>query len=850
MRSYNPAIVRRTVAGVGLILTAFAVAGAPAGAFSGDSFRRSGPSAGDQGKLRADVQRDPWRLSFRDSRGRAVLSEFRATGLGPSGTLGFRTPAGWFHATKVIDDRRTRSAYLATLATTDPARRRLQVRITRGARGVIELNAAVTGATADVTAVGIGFEARGAERYLGFGERSNAVDQRGNTVENYVAEGPYQREERPFVAAFVPPQGFRARDDATYFPMPWLLSTRGYGVLVDNLETSYFRLGTDRSEAWSLEAEANQLSMRVFAGPRPPDVLGRLTKRIGRQPRPAAPWYFGPWYQPWEDDEADGGGDGREGAELRQAERLRAADAPASVAQTYTHYLPCGDQRGNRAAERSRTRGFHRAGFAVTTYFNPMICTDYQPVFGEAERRGLLTKDPLGQPVRYRYSTSSQFLVSQFDFSAKGTDDFFGGLLGEAVRNGYDGWMEDFGEYTPIESRSANGMSGRQMHNRYPVLYHRSGYRFTKRSSRPLGNFIRSGFTGVHPYARIVWGGDPTSSFGFDGLESAVRNGLTMGLSGISVWGSDIGGFFQLGRNRLTPELLVRWIEFGAVSGVMRTQAEGIAIPQKSRPQILDPDILPHWRRYAKLRTQLYPYIAAANAEYRRSGLPIMRHLALTHPGDHRARAADDEFMFGPDLLAAPVVEPGARSRRVYLPRGEWVDLWRSVKYRERDGDVRLRRARDLPGRGSTRLDAPLGELPLLARAGAVVPMLPDSVESLTDYGGKGGPVTLRDRRHRLDLLAFPRGRSSSPLAGGGKITSIERRGRWKLEIKSAERRHRYDLQASTTTLERPFRPCRVTLDGRALPKRAWRFDREQGKLLVRFAARSARLVASERCSG
>ena len=97
------------------------------------------------------------------------------------------------------------------------------------------------------------------------------------------------------------------------------------------------------------------------------------------------------------------------------------------------------------------------------------------------------------------------------------------------------------------------------------------------------------------------------------------------------------------------------------MSGVMRTQANGINIPAQPRAQIWDDEVLPHWRRWAKLRTQLYPYLAAADAEYRRSGLPIMRHLALAYPGDPSATAVEDAFLFGPDLLAAPVLDPGAR---------------------------------------------------------------------------------------------------------------------------------------------------------------------------------------------
>src|SRR3712207_1522373 len=151
-----------------------------------------------------------------------------------------------------------------------------------------------------------------------------------------------------------------------------------------------------------------------------------------------------------------------------------------------------------------------------------------------------------------------------------------------------------------------------------------------------------------------------------------------MGTSGVSMWGSDIGGFFALGSRRVTPELLQRWPQFGAVSGVMRAHAEGIALPSKPRPQVFDPETLPIWKRYAKLRTQLYPYLAAADATYQRTGLPLMRALALHWPNLH----SETEFLVGSDLLAAPVLGPGQTERKLTLPPGVWVDLWRRSEER------------------------------------------------------------------------------------------------------------------------------------------------------------------------
>jgi alpha-glucosidase (family GH31 glycosyl hydrolase) len=143
----------------------------------------------------------------------------------------------------------------------------------------------------------------------------------------------------------------------------------------------------------------------------------------------------------------------------------------------------------------------------------------------------------------------------------------------QAVAAGHDGWMEDFGENSPPQALSADGTPGSQIHNRYPTLYHCTVKRIARRLSRPVVRFQRSGWTGAARCADLVWGGDPTTVWGFDGLSSAVRQALSIGMSGVSRWGSDIGGYNTFGTvDRLTPELLRRWIQFGAVSGVMRTK--------------------------------------------------------------------------------------------------------------------------------------------------------------------------------------------------------------------------------------------------------------------------------------
>jgi sulfoquinovosidase len=812
------------LAALGLLCT---IGGAPALAAE--------PAVVDAGAVRATIDADPWRLGFTGPPPQAPLEEFAGTGTGPVGTLGFRTSAGWFRATRVSEASREGEAYLATVQTSDPGGRTIGLRIDPTAEGVLAVEASVQGGpVADVLGTGISFVAPAGERHLGFGERSNAVDQRGQEIENYVAEGPYQEVERPFLHGFIPPAGYHPRDDATYFPIPWLLSTRGIGVLVTNDETSVFRLATDRPDAWSVEAAAPTLGLRVVAGPEPASVVRRFSALVGRQPPIEAPFFLGPWWQP-------------KGDEASNIATLKAASAIGSVAQTYTHYLPCGDQVEQR--ERERTERFHAAGLAVTTYFNPMICTQYTRAYEEARQRGVLTRNALGEPYEYRYTGASQFFVGQVDFTHPDAVDYFGDLLEEAIGHGYDGWMEDFGEYTPLDAHAHDGSTGDAYHNEYVVGYHAAARAFgLDRAPRPLARFNRSGWTGTARHSQIVWGGDPTTDWGFDGLESAVKNGLTMGLSGVSMWGSDIGGFFALSAPQTTPELLARWIEFGFASGVMRTQANGFALTSQPRAQIFDPETLPVWARYAKLRTQLYPYLAAAESDYDRSGIPLMRHLALVYPEDERATAREDEYLLGGDLLVAPVTRPDERERTLYLPAGRWIDWWRSISLDAR-GAPHLRTPEVLTGASDATLPAPLEELPLLVQEGAVIPLLHPSVETLTDYG-EGAAVRLRDREPFLRLLAWPRGRRTVSLgpADAGEppetATSDETSGGWTLHIEG-RRTRTYEIEAALGSLSSgAFRPCGVFAGTRGrTPVRGWRYSSATGVLKLRVRALSARVV-------
>ncbi len=815
-----------------LVASCAAVAAPPAGAATVRS-----------GAVELETRDDPWRVVTRQRGGPSLRS---------SGPLTVRlADGGVVRSTVARAARRSGRALLTSVASTVPGIT-FEVRIEPVAEGVVRIDVTAAGA-AGAQAVGAGFASTATERFLGFGERSNAVDQRGREVESYVADGPFRREDRALAGAAIPPEAERDRPDATYFPVPWLLSTRGWGVLVDQDETSRYTLPGGAGRRWRVSADGPRLRLELFAGPAPADALRRFTALTGRQPPPPVPWTYGPWVQTGQPNVIP---PVEEQAIFRT---LRAADAPVSVAETQLHYLPCGAQRGREQEERTRTEALHALGVARLSYVNPSLCLSYRELFSPAARAGALQRDGAGVVLTRNAfvggSGAAGFEIeplAQFDFTSPRTRGLYAPLLRQAVgEHDVDGWMEDFGEGTPPEAVFADGTTGDAAHNRFPRDYHCAVARMARALPKPVMRFQRSGWTGAARCAVNVWGGDPTTVWGFDGLSSAVTQALSAGMSGIARWGSDIGGYNSFGpRQRLTPELLTRWIEFGGVSGVMRTKRSGIALPDYRRPQIYDRAQLPVWRRYAKLRTQLLPYLRAADAEHRRSGLPLMRHLALVDPGDEVAAGRRRDFLLGPDLLAAPVVAPGVRRRTVYAPRGDWLDFWEAVDYDAASGAFRpAARPRVLRGRRTHVLPAPLGRGPLLLRAGAILPLLPADVDTLAPYPARPprGLVRLADRRDRLVLLAVPRGTSSARADEDVQLDSREGRERWTLRI-SARSPRRIELHASLRTLRRPFLARAVTRDGRPIP---FTYDRRTGVLrLTLRTGRATIVVRGERVGG
>jgi sulfoquinovosidase len=748
------------------------------------------------------IQTDPWAISFGVLEQSSPLG-FSCEARAPAGAARVSTddpaPCRWSTVTRARHETRRAERYSVVLDTDDVRAPTAEVDVRFG-EGRITVSIAVDGAAV----ISQSFVARTHERFLGFGERSHAFGLDRGVVENYVGDGPFQPHEYPLLTDTVPPWAIRNRPDATYFPVPWVLSSRGYGVSIDNDELSYIRLRVDASDRWSIEVEAEYLAFTVYDGPSPLEALGRYSASVGRQPAPER-WFFGPWYQSGHANHVP------LDEEKRQLDALDGA--AASVVETHCRYLPLGEDRGHEDDERARTAFFHSRGLAVLSYINPLVGQEYADAFEPAVEAGAVQRDQQGRPYVFRAYAGGRVPPhtpeTQYDFGSPGAAACWGAVAERIVAAGYDGWMEDFGEYTPLDAVAADGSTGTAAHNRYPTEYHRAAAAVAgdleRRYERRLARFVRSGWAGTAPFVPIVWGGDPTTTWGFNGLASALTEGLSLGASGVAMWGSDIGGFMST-LDRLTPELLRRWIQFAAFCPVMRTKAGGIEIPAYERPQIWDTDVLPTWRRWSRWHTRLNDYLMAAHDMYRSTGRPIMCALELAFPD---IGPVPDQYLLGEHLLVAPVKEPGCTSRRVVLPPGRWCDLFE-------------------PGRwltGPAVVDVAVGpdDIPVFVRDGAVLALLPEDVDSLSPYA----PV-LEDRR---DVHAFvgagPR-RWAGALGPGLWCRSETGTGSWTLEL-SAPRSFTWNLTAAV-----PGRPVAAEIDG------PWSF--ESGMLTCSLRGASAAL--------
>ncbi len=719
--------VTRTAAALGLTLGFAGFAGlAGAAPVAGAATRIGRTEIVLSGRgARVTIHRSPYRLSVAGGRGAAVLRELRAgarsapvpaatrnlSGLGGQpldppraalyGPLTFLVgrralsliPGSQFggnlsslfesgteyRARAVRTVRRVPGGVRLVLSTTDPSGRTLVVRVRVAGRGA-SVSARPVPASG-VAAIADSFASRRGEAFHGFGGRHDRLDQHGRELLNWAQQENIASGRAEKNVAAVPGT---ARDTlypngsaAAYYAGTSLVSSAGYGFLLRENSLSEFRLDSDRAGAWQAGASGARLSYLVAPGG-PARALRTLTATTGRQPVPPA-WALGPMFD-------------REVKFPVDTPQQYAREVTGDLRDLRRYHLPVSSYRieGWQFLRKPFLRGvikqLHARGIHALLYFREFvgkdtIGTDDPRAYARALARGYVARRANGRPFVFTTNFGKDGAV--IDFTNPAAVRWWQGRIRAALALGADGFMQDFGEQVQVGMRLHNGASGATMHNRLPVLAARATrdvVRWWERAhrGRRIFFFTRAGNTGAPGSAAYEGGnfpGDETTDWSHaSGIASLATDMLSRGVSGAYGFGTDIGGYYDIGpyENPTNRELFLRWAEWAALSPVFRLH--GALLAGVHTPWMYGPETLRTYIALSRLHTRAAPLILKLWKAADRTGIPVARPLWLGAGGDRRLAREDQEWLLGPDVLVAPVVVKGARTRRVVFPRGCWRD--------------------------------------------------------------------------------------------------------------------------------------------------------------------------------
>ena len=712
--------------------------------------------------LTVDVATSPYSITVHDASGNVVLDH---------GTLGWTTgpnPIG----------KALYTGYLFLAPNFDPWREELHVVALTQTEG--ELDVSLTGKEGEcihvrhllrdgalrveVTSIGIeprawevGFHSPPGEAFLGLGERYDQVDHRGLSVYNWPEEGGLTMGED------VPPSldnPYPNGGTMTYYPVPFFLSTRGYGFWLDTTYFNQFELASESPDAWRAWEIGPTLAFEVYVPhtgdtrPWPLQVLDTFTATTGRAMIPPD-WSFGPRRRINRDGMVNG---------VPEIQAMRDQGLALTMVDDTLHFQPNGNDLGHEDELRAWVDSATALGYKMIGYFNPYFSSDPASPLASVTATGVANDyflktpdDTLGTVTLISGGTLTVYTMDPTNPDAVA---WFTAQFKRALDLGYVGWMYDFGEYVQGNWKAHDGETGASLHDAFPVLYDKAAHDALE-AVKP-GDwyyFSRSGYTGAQQYAPMTWSGDPDASFGqAEGLPAQVRAAITLSMSGVAHVGSDIGGFKCQHNTADTAngELLARWIEAGAMTSDMHDDDACSGGGTKATIWS-SPDAQTAWRTYGKLHTRLGPYLSALAAQAHATGVPVVISPWLLHPERRDLATTDTAFYFGPSLYAIPAVTRGATSVTAALPPGELVD-WR-------DGTL-------YDGGTTATLPAPLTELPLLLVDGSLVPLLDPTIDTLAAETSATviGPTDVADVYDVAGAISRSTGKATFTLADGGTL--------------------------------------------------------------------------------
>jgi alpha-D-xyloside xylohydrolase len=626
--------------------------------------------------------------------------------------------------------------------------------------------------------------------YYGLGERFNELNHSHTIVRNVSTDNGH------------------AKGGSTYKAMPFYMSTTGYGLWVDTTSDATFDMNASDEQEVIVDEPAEKLRIVLFAGPEFPKILDHFTALAGRSMLPPY-WAFAPWIsRDYHQNDAQ---------VKEDVDKTRAAGIPASVIMIDSPWSTAYNSYKFNPKQFEDAPGLvkyiHSNGYKLVLWHTPWINSKSDPPhekgfegkippksenYDEAAGNGFFVKALDGSPYVGRWWKGEGSLI---DFTNPSAKRWWQDQVRQAITAGADGFKDDDAEGSFVAGpvKFADGTDPRVMRNKYAVLYNNAMEELIQKDLKGNGVlFCRSVTQGANGLG-LLWGGDNEASFSTEnGLPTVVTAGLGAGMSGMPLWTADLGGY-EATPSTPDPVLFQRWTEYAAFSPAMEVVSE-----KNIGPWSYGDQAMATFKKFAVLNMSLFPYRYAAVQEASKTGMPIMRALALVYQNDEHARRTKDEYLFGPDLLVAPVVDESTH-RVVYLPEGEWVDYWTGTH---------------VTGGKSIVVDAPIDQIPVYARAGAVITKIPEDVMTLVPQSESGNTTVKSMDNRRVYELIDGRGITS--------VTDFEGR---KLERGASSLKIAGDKPAHIIVRWRSMHPLNVTVN--ATPAKLSTGD--DGELFVEF---------------
>lgn len=478
------------------------------------------------------------------------------------------------------------------------------------------------------------------ENVYGLGERFTAFVKNGQSVDIWNEDGGTNSEQ-------------------SYKNVPFYLTNRGYGVLVNHPEAVSMEVASEKVSEVQFSVDGEALEYLVINGPTPKEVLTRYTTLTGKPALPPA-WSFGLWLTTSFTTDYD------EETATSFIEGMVERKIPLSVFHFdcfwMREYEWCNFEWDERAYPDpvGMLARLHDRGLKVSVWINPYI-GQRAALFAEAQAAGYLLKRPDGSVWQWDLWQPGMGIV---DFTNPEARAWFADKLHRLMAMGVDAFKTDFGERIPLDVVYADGSDPKKMHNYYAYLYNRTVFEaLAERRPDDAVVFARSATVGSQQFP-VHWGGDCQATY--ESMAESLRGGLSLGLSGFGFWSHDIGGF----EGTPTADLYKRWIAFGLLSTHSRLHGNA----SYRVPWLFDEESVDVLRYFAELKNQLMPYLYQAAIDAHQFGWPVMRAMMMEFPEDIGTAGLDRQYMLGDALLVAPVMSADGNAQ-FYLPEGEWVHL-------------------------------------------------------------------------------------------------------------------------------------------------------------------------------